>query len=79
MIFLWFEGLTTWLKSIKFYKSPINKNNVIIKEIVGVDFEGLETWWNDEFEGDRTVIRLCKWTCFNNQLWFDEFEGDRAQ
>ena len=42
MFFLCFEGLTAWFKSIKFYKSPINKNNVIIKEIVGVDFEGLE-------------------------------------
>ena len=43
MYFVYFEGLKTWFKSIKFYKSPTNKNNVIIKEIVGVDFEGLET------------------------------------
>lgn len=42
MIFVCFKGLTTWFKSIKFYESPTNKNNVIIKEIQGVDFEGLE-------------------------------------
>lgn len=43
MIFLCFEGLTAWFKSVKFCESPTNKNNVIIKEIVGVDFEGLES------------------------------------
>lgn len=51
--FLMIWGLTTWFKSIKFYESPTNKNNIFIKEIVGVDFEGLESMINDKIEGDR--------------------------